>query len=391
MEYNPRVLTGRLKSEFEMIGVDPAGIDIMLPKSEFRAVKLKKVPSTAANIIKQEMLSEGGDAATARGTINHGVSETDIIIFGTKRQFRGLIDSIRHQHFKLSVIAKEIEDVLKRYELTPSPILGMEFGKRTYVMGILNVTPDSFFENGKYFDTDRAVKHAVQMVNEGADIIDIGGESTRPGSHAVTAAEEIKRIIPVIEGIVKTVNTVISVDTQKATVAQEAIKAGAKIINDISALNYDQNMANIAAKFDVPIILMHMQGSPADMQFDPHYDDLISEILDYLEKSVTIALKAGVKENKIIVDPGIGFGKTFDHNIEILRRLNEFKSLGKPLLLGASNKSFIGKVIDAAADQRLEGTIAAVVSAIGAGADIVRVHNVLSVVKAVKMADAAYR
>lgn len=264
-----------------------------------------------------------------------------------------------------------------------------DFLTKTYIMGILNVTPDSFFDGGKYSDRDRAIARAFQLIEEGADIIDVGGESTRPGSSPVTIDEELKRVIPVIEEIAKRVEIPISIDTYKAKVAEEAINAGASIINDISGFRFDPEMPYIAAKYDTPVVLMHIKGTPKDMQKNPQYDALIPEIIEYLRTSIVIAKNAGVRDDKIIIDPGIGFGKLPEHNLQILRDLKVFSLLGKPILIGVSRKSFIGKILnDAPPEARLEGTAAAVAVSIINGANIIRVHDVAYISKIVKVVDA---
>ncbi len=247
---------------------------------------------------------------------------------------------------------------------------------RPLIMGILNVTPDSFSDGGKFLTFRNAVEHGERMAGEGADIIDIGGESTRPYSKPVSAEEEISRVIPVIKKLRKKISVPISIDTYKSKVAEESLKVGANIINDISALRMDSEMGRIAAKYKIPIILMHMKGRPQNMQEKPCYKNLVSEIISFLQHRVESAKKEGIDENKIIVDPGIGFGKTVKHNLEIIRRLNEFKSLGRPLLIGPSRKSFIGKVLNLDVSQRLEGTAAAVAVCVWNGANIIRVHDV---------------
>jgi dihydropteroate synthase len=268
----------------------------------------------------------------------------------------------------------------------------LNFAEKTAIMGILNVTPDSFSDGNRFFDPGRAVEHALQMVEDGADIIDIGGESTRPGAEAVTLDEELRRVIPVIEAIAKRVSAPISIDTYKATVASRAIEAGASIINDISGLKFDPDMAGVAAGAGVPVILMHIKGTPRDMQKDPVYSDLISEILDYFGDSILIAETAGVDRSRMVIDPGIGFGKTIDHNLQILRNLSEFKELGMPILVGVSRKAFIGKILGGVGpDERLEGTAAAVAISIMNGANIVRVHDVKEMAKVVKVVDAIKR
>ncbi len=256
-------------------------------------------------------------------------------------------------------------------------------------MGILNITPDSFYDGGKYYTKEEAIAKGLKLIEEGADILDIGGESTRPGASPVELEEELKRVIPVIEGIAKRVNFPISIDTYKAKVAEEALNAGASIINDISGLRFDPKMPYIAAKYKVPIILMHIKGTPKNMQLNPQYKALIPEIMEYLRESIIIAKEAGVDENKIIIDPGIGFGKLPEHNLEIIRNLKDFTCLEKPILIGVSRKSFIGKILnDAPAEQRLEGTAAAVAVSIVNGANIVRVHDVEYITKIVKVVDA---
>jgi dihydropteroate synthase len=267
-----------------------------------------------------------------------------------------------------------------------------DFSKRTYIMGILNVTPDSFSDGGLYFDINTAVEHALRMVEEGADIIDVGGESTRPGSEAVPLDEEIRRVIPVIEAIAKKVKVPISIDTYKARVAELAIQAGASIVNDISGLRFDRSMADVVAGYKVAIVIMHIKGTPKNMQQNPTYDALIPEIMDYLREGIMIAKKAGVVEDKVIIDPGIGFGKTVEHNLEIIRRLDEFTGLERPILIGPSRKSFIGKILgDLPVTERLEGTASVVAIGIFNGANIIRVHDIKEMVRVARMADAIRR
>lgn len=244
-------------------------------------------------------------------------------------------------------------------------------------MGILNVTPDSFSDGGKFLDKAAAVRRGLEMARDGADIIDVGGESTRPGACDITLDEELKRVIPVIEALSAKIDIPISIDTRKAMVADLAIKAGAAIINDVSGLKNDPGMASIAAKNNAELILMHMKGTPRNMQKRPRYKSLVNDIISDLKKAIRLAKRAGVDENKIMIDPGIGFGKTAEHNLEILNRLGEFKKLGRPICVGTSRKSFIGKISkkDDPAD-RLIGTIASSVIAIVNGADIIRVHDV---------------
>lgn len=259
--------------------------------------------------------------------------------------------------------------------------------ERTHVMGILNVTPDSFFDGLCYFDCKRAVKRAFEMVEEGADIIDVGGESTRPGADSVNVAVEMERVIPVIERLSEKIPVPISIDTRKSEVAEAAIRAGAHIINDISGLRFDPSMASVAARFNVPVVIMHIKGDPKSMQRDTKYRDLIGEIYNYLKEGIQIATKAGISKQKIIVDPGIGFGKKWKDNFIILKRLKEFQSLGCPLLIGVSRKSFIGRALDLPEKDRIMGTAAAVTASVLRGVNIVRVHDVKEMVQVVRIAD----
>lgn len=259
-------------------------------------------------------------------------------------------------------------------------------GERTLVMGILNVTPDSFSDGGRYNNLDSAMKQAERLISEGADIIDVGGESTRPGHTQITSEEEISRVVPVIEKISKNLDTIISIDTYKYDVAEEAIKAGANIINDIWGLQYDKGeMAELVKKSNLPIIAMHNQND------EIYNKDIMLVLREFFEKTFKIADKYGIDRDKIILDPGLGFGKNVEQNIEILSRLNELKDM-EPILLGASKKRFIGKLLnDLPFDERVEGTVATTVIGIEKGVDIVRVHNVLENKRACLVADGVYR
>jgi dihydropteroate synthase len=242
-------------------------------------------------------------------------------------------------------------------------------------MGIVNVTPDSFSDGGEFLEPQRAIEHAAQLVRDGADLLDIGGESTRPGAAAVSAEEETARVLPVFEGLVG-VGVPISIDTTKGEVAAAAVAAGAQIVNDVSALQLDPDLAARCADWHVDVVLMHMQGTPRTMQENPTYDDVVDDVKAFLAQRVQYAVGEGISEQRIWLDPGIGFGKTVDHNLELLRRLGELRDLGRPLVIGTSRKSFLGKLTGREVDARLGGSIASNVMSLAAGADVLRVHDV---------------
>jgi dihydropteroate synthase len=269
-----------------------------------------------------------------------------------------------------------------------APIVCKEYTLRfekTLIMGILNVTPDSFSDGGLFNDIDTAVAHAKKMVSDGADLIDVGGESSRPGSEPLSEKEELTRILPVVTRLVDEVSVPISIDTYKPLVADSCLKAGAHLINDITGLT-NPNMRRVASKNNVPVVLMHMLGTPKIMQQKPVYQDLLAELIAFFQKQITTAHKTGIQQ--IIIDPGIGFGKTVEHNLQILKHLETFKTLGCPLLVGPSRKSFIGTITGLPVNERLEGTIAAVTVAVMNGANIVRVHDVKECRRAIQVVDA---
>jgi dihydropteroate synthase len=268
--------------------------------------------------------------------------------------------------------------------------LGYTFNldSKTFIMGILNITPDSFFDGGAHFRENDAVKQGLKMAADGADIIDVGGESTRPFSDPLPLDEELRRVIPVIKTLAQEIDIPISIDTYKSEVASQAIEAGATMVNDISALKFDPLMGQLVADAGVPIVLMHMKGKPKNMQTNPTYKDLFGEITDFLEKAIEQAISSGIKRDVIIIDPGIGFGKSFDDNLKIINNLHTFSSLGQPLLIGTSNKAFIGHVLGLSVESRENGTMATVAASILNGANIVRVHNVKATKETVTMIDA---
>ena len=269
-------------------------------------------------------------------------------------------------------------------------------GKRTCIMGILNVTPDSFSDGGEFFTLDNAVAQGQKLFEDGADILDIGGESTRPFSDAVSAEEEIRRVVPVIENLAARISIPISIDTTRAGVARRAIEAGASIINDVSALRFDHGIADVAAEYDVPVILMHMLGTPRTMQVDPIYDDLIKEIKNFLKNTIDYAKSRVISKSKIIIDPGIGFGKTVEHNLLLIKHLHEFKTLDVPILIGSSRKAFVRNILKYKTVKDINpdlaeveiGTQASVAAAVLNGAHMVRVHNVANTRATIKIIDA---
>ena len=398
MTYNTRVLSVRSMKdalqELREIRTDPFAVLSLSSKMVYINLKLEGVGCEVADILEQEMRSIGGDAAVAQRVARGAIGSTDVILVGSYNHFRRLIEKVNLQPFGQNGLVDEIEDAIDNFDkdgfVIRSKKAHLDLSQRTHIMGIVNVTPDSFSDGGLFLNPESALSHALKLVDQGADIIDIGGETTRPGSKPVNAQEEIDRVVPLIKGLAPKISVPISIDTYKSIVAERAIEAGAEIINDISALRFDPDMARIAAHYDVPVVLMHIKDTPFDMQQAPHYESLISEIIQYLRESIEIAQKAGIDADKIIIDPGIGFGKSVDegHNLKIINKLSEFKNLGKPILVGPSRKLFIGKILEVGVNEREEGTAAAVSAAILNGANIVRVHNVDMTRKVVKVIDA---
>lgn len=378
-------------SYFKSLSVHPDGMGIMDKKSVFYTFKIKSLPSPAANILKQEALAAGAELATAWSVIKASGTPTDAVLTGTYRQIEIIVQKIMPQQFGLSGIAAELESAIKNL-FQPHTVFkymdsAINFDNGPKIMGIVNVTPDSFSDGGSFFSTDAAVRHGIELYEQGADIIDIGGESTRPGSRSVDVKEEKRRVVPVIKHLREKISIPISVDTTKSEVAKAALDNGADIVNDVSALTHDSRMAGIIKKYRAGAVLMHMKGTPGTMQHAPVYNDVVADILSYLEQRADHALQCGINREHIIVDPGIGFGKTLEHNMIILKHIKAFRALGFPLLVGASRKSFIGKLTDTDADRCVYGSVAAAVWTAANGVDIVRVHDVketrqaLSIVK----------
>ena len=376
--------------------VDPYGIEAMLPKMVNMNIHIQRLPCKVANIIKQEMLAIGGDAAVARGAVACSIEKTDLILIGTLKQIRRFIEKISFQPFGLKLLAESLDTLLdnllaEHWTLKTSQ-RKMILGDRTRIMGILNVTPDSFSDGGRFDSPEKAVECGFQLVEDGADILDIGGESTRPGAEPVSLEEEFRRTIPLIQGLSGKINVPISIDTTKAVIAREAVAAGAEIINDISAMRFDEPMPAVIASSGAAVVFMHMRGVPQTMQKgDLHYALLQGEMIDFFRERLNTALLAGILPEQVIIDPGIGFGKTRSDNLKLLKYLPEFNVMGRPILTGPSRKSFLVQEECGGTVDRLEETAAAVTAAIMNGSQVVRVHDVKAMKRVVAVADAIVR
>ncbi len=371
-----------LSQVMRQIKVDPYGIKIMLPKARYFLIKIDSLSSISANILKQEMLSAGGDVALARDALTGKAKITDCLIMGNLAQIDRLIQKLTAQPFGLDKIARDLKTSLKNYQRTGLKLsLGnrvLNLGARSHIMGIVNLTPDSFSGDGLYarpFKLGAILDYAQGLVAQGADILDLGGESSRPGARPIPLKVELSRTIPVIKSLAKKIKIPISIDTTKPEVARQALDNGADLVNDITALS-NSKMAKLIARYKAGVVIMHMQGNPRSMQKTPHYASLIDEIMGYLSAAIKRGQDAGIDNTKIIIDPGIGFGKRIKDNLELLRKLGEFKVLGMPILVGPSRKSFIGELLKASPQERIFGTLAACVLACENGAHIVRVHDV---------------
>jgi dihydropteroate synthase len=396
--FNPHLVRVESESDARRIlkelGSDPAGIRIMQRKMVYLVISVENVQARAAHIIKEVMLSKGGECSTPRELLlAEGTERLRVIMMGTLTQFRLVIRNLDRQPFGLKALAGELKAVIDGTSGTRERVLEagghrLTLGGRTLVMGVINTTPDSFSDGGSFDTLEKARARALEIVKAGADMVDIGGESTRPGAEPLPLEEELRRTVPLIESLVGELGVPISIDTYKSEVAARALDAGASILNDISALRFDEAMAPLAAERGVPVILMHMQGEPRNMQENPAYDDVVADISRFLRERAAAAIEAGIPPENLLVDPGIGFGKTVEHNLEIVRRIEEFQSLSYPLVLGTSRKRFIGAVLDRPVDERLMGTAATVAFAVARGVDMVRVHDVEEMVEVVRMSDA---
>ena len=382
------------RREMKRIGVHPYGIDIMAPKAVFRVVKVTGVSSCQANVIKQEMLSIGADSANAAGCIDCSREESDILLMGTIAQLGRLCSKLERQPPSFQHLSRNIKKALQDYDSEPKlkwelPGCDLECGSRTLIMGVVNVTPDSFSDGGAYFNHEAAAEHALRLEKEGADIVDIGGESTRPGSDPVSPEQEQERVLPVLENLKEKIRIPVSIDTKNASTAEQAVKRGAVIVNDVTALSGDDSMARFCSEAGVGVVLMHMLGTPKTMQKNPEYEDVVAEVGDYLEERISAAREAGIPPERIVTDPGIGFGKTMEHNLALLRSTREFISrFHRPLLIGVSRKRLIGELTGKDVSERVFGTVGAVVTASAGGGTIMRMHDVAACRDALKVSDA---
>jgi len=381
-----------LRRHLSEIDISPEEIEGISDRFLYCAIKLESVDTRAANLMKGYIETLGGGIAMRKEAHEFTVRDTDVIISGSRHMLRLLAARLKGEPYGLDWVGAEIAACT-----TPGNRImswgnrTLDFTHKTYVMGILNCTPDSFYPSSRNATVKEAMKAAREMIEAGVDIIDVGGESTRPGSDPVGEEEEIRRVIPVIQALRGESDIIISVDTRKKGVAERALDAGADIINDISGLHHNEDLARLVAHRGVPIVLMHMRGTPKTMQKNPGYKNTISEILRELQPSIAAAIGAGIPPERIIIDPGIGFGKRIQDNLRIIKELASLRSLSFPVLVGLSRKGFIGEILDRPVEKRLIGTVTANTLAILNGANIIRVHDVADAVQMVKIIDSVRR
>ncbi len=371
--------------EVSEIGPDRCAIKILAQKTLYLNIKIKDLSAPACNILKQVAISVGADASIPKDALTGRGKNLSIILSGNLRELKKIAGRLEEQYFGLPALADKLLEIVENYFLVPQPIKLKEHildFSHPIICGVLNITPDSFYDGGRYIEKERAIERVYQMIEEGADIIDIGGQSTRPGASPVSVKEEVDRVIPVIESL-KT-DIPLSIDTYKSEVAGEALMAGCEIVNDISGLTFDRKMMSVINDRDAACVIMHIKGTPKNMQDNPIYDDCVSEIIDWLRERVKDARDSGIE--RIMIDPGIGFGKRNpEDNLEILKRLREFKILGLPIFIGVSRKSFIEKVLSVKKEERLSGGLSTSIIAYLNGANIIRTHDVRETKEALSM------
>jgi len=373
------------------LGNTSKGAEIISKKGRVYLLEIDGIDTRAANILKQDAISVGGDCAVPRKASSFEKGLWKVLLLVSERELERLAEKLKEQPFGLRELSNSLIRALGNYLESEFTLTyrGKELPlKEPVVMGILNATPDSFSDGGRYTTVELALKRAEEIISQGGKIVDVGGESTRPGAPPVPLEEELRRVIPVIREVRKRLGEgfFISVDTYKAEVARQALLEGADMVNDISGLQFDPKMAEVVSSFGCPVVIMHIKGTPRDMQKNPYYEDAVSEICDYFEERLSFALERGIGRDKIILDPGIGFGKRLEDNLCILKRFSEFRVFGLPLLVGASRKSFIGAITgEDEPQERLAGSLGAIAPAFYGGAKIFRVHDVKETYRFLKL------
>jgi dihydropteroate synthase len=380
--------------ELERTDSDPEGVALIARKGRTLLVRVGDVSLKASPLLKQELLALGGDAAHARGIADHSVARSVVVLVATVGQYQRLAGKLDRQPFHLSEVGRAVEAAIANFShRAPRTVRGphrsVVLGDRPRTMGVVNVTPDSFSDGGRFLEPSAAVRHAESLVAEGADVVDVGAESTRPGAAEVSPDAEWKRLEPVLTSLHGRLSVPISVDTRHAEVARRAVDAGADWVNDVGGLR-DPEMREVVARSGAAVVVLHMRGEPGSMQSDTRYADVRDEVYGSLADSTEQAVADGVDPGKVLVDPGLGFGKTGEQSLELLEHVGEFRSLGYPVVVGASRKSFLGTTTGGApADDRLEASVAAAVLAAVRGAELLRVHDVRPTVRALAVVAAA--
>jgi len=385
------IASDEVVAELYARGADAEAVRMIVERGLCRAMLVGPLLLADAQLLRKVAKDDGVLAVMTRPAGRQDPARAEVVVFGSSAALTTIANDIGGD------VGRQMLQALAGFALPRDRVLrcrdrDLPLGAKTLIMGIVNVTPDSFSGDGLGSDATAAIARGKRMAAEGADILDIGGESTRPGAEPVTLEEELGRVLPVIEGLVAETSALVSIDTYKSAVAKEALARGASIVNDISGLRFDPELGRAAADSGAAVIIMHIQGTPRNMQENPKYDDIIGEISDYLAEGLRLAANAGVAPDRMVVDPGFGFGKTVEHNLELVRRLGEFRSLGVPVMLGPSRKRTLGVLLDdAPPNERREGTAAMVALAIAAGVDIVRVHDVREMARVARVADAVVR